>query len=184
MDDRYDCTPVIHLWHVIDRIFETTRGSTCIAFRSFFGVQGTEFSLIQWRWNMVCYDVITIPDSSDEPLSVIRASKVISQFLFASDQIAPRDSSVTAGVTNRNLETTWVWTRFFEVQAKKHRLIQRRWKMWLRYQSTKSFDQSLIVIRASKAIFESLAIADPIASRHPFTIKSRQSSKDDILNKD
>ena len=113
MDDRYDCTPVIHLWHVIDRIFETTRGSTCIAFRSFFGVQGTEFSLIQWRWNMVCYDAITIPDSSDEPLSVIRASKVISQFLFASDQIAPRDSSVTAGVTNRNLETTWVWTRFF-----------------------------------------------------------------------
>lgn len=54
---------------------------------------------------MVCYDVITIPDSSDEPLSVIRASKVISQFLFTSDQIASRDSSVTAGVTNRNLET-------------------------------------------------------------------------------
>lgn len=133
MDDRYDCTPVIHLWHVIDRIFETTRGWTCIAFRSFFGVQGTEFGLIQWRWNIVCYDVITIPDTSDEPLSVIRASKVISQFLFASDQIASRDSSVTPGATNRNLETTWVWTRFFDVQAKKHRLTQRRWKMWLRW---------------------------------------------------
>lgn len=51
-------------------------------------------------------------------------------------------------------------------------------------ESAKSFDQSLIVIRASKAIFESLAIADPIVSRYPFTIKSRKSSKDDILNKD